>query len=233
VNLAATASDSDGTVSRVDFYRGTTLIGSSTSAPYAYADVGVAAGSYSYTAVATDNAGVSTTSSAVAVTVTAAGGGSLNAAAQANGGVATASSSYSANFPAAGANNGDRKGLNWANGGGWNDATASSYPDWLQVKFSSAQSIGEIDVFTVQDNYQSPSEPTAAMTFTQYGITSFEVQYWDGSVWVDVPGGNVTGNNLVWRKFTFTPVTTDRVRVLVNGALNSYSRITEIEAWTQ
>ena len=71
------------------------------------------------------------------------------------------------------------------------------------------------------------------MTFTKYGITDFQVQYWNGSAWVDVPGGNVTGNNLVWRKFTFTPVTTDRIRVLVNSALNSYSRITEVEAWTQ
>jgi len=235
VNLAATASDSDGTVTRVDFYRGTTLIGTKISAPYAYADVGVGVGSYSYTAVAVDNAGVSTTSSAVAVTVTAAGGGgsgAVNVAAQANGGVATASSAYNASYPAVSANNGDRKGLNWGSGGGWNDATTGNYPDWLQVTFSSAQSIGEIDVFTVQDNYQSPVEPTAAMAFTQYGITSFQVQYWDGSVWVDIPGGNVTNNNQVWRKFTFTPITTDRIRVLVSGALNGYSRITEIEAWT-
>jgi len=34
------------------------------------------------------------------------------------------------------------------------------------------------------------------------------VQYWNGSVWVDVPGGNVTGNNLVWRRFIFDPIST-------------------------
>ena len=56
--------------------------------------------------------------------------------------------------------------------------------------------------------------------------------YWDGSAWVTVPGGSVTGNNKVWRKFTFTAVTTSKIRVLVNGALNSQSRITEVEAWT-
>ena len=46
--------------------------------------------------------------------------------------------------------------------------------------------------------------------------------YWSGSAWLDVPGGNVTGNNLVWRKFTFAPVTTDRIRVLVNAVAAGY-----------
>ena len=46
-----------------------------------------------------------------------------------------------------------------------------------------------------------------------------------------VPGGSVTGNNLVWRKFTFPAVTTDRVRVVVNASLAGYSRIIEIEAY--
>ena len=68
---------------------------------------------------------------------------------------------------------------------------------------------------------------------TLYGITAFEVQYWNGSSWVDVPGGNVSGNNLVWRQFVFSAISTDRIRVLVNNALASYSRITEIEAWAQ
>src|SRR5262249_51906920 len=74
---------------------------------------------------------------------------------------------------------------------------------------------------------------TSSMTFTQYGLTAFQVQYWNGSAWVDVPGGNVTGNNLVWRQFTFAPISTDRIRVLVNSTQdNVWSRITELEAWT-
>lgn len=54
---------------------------------------------------------------------------------------------------------------------------------------------------------------------------------WNGGSWVDVPGGAVTANNLVWRQFNFTPLTTDRIRVLVNGAFGSYARIAELEAW--
>jgi len=71
------------------------------------------------------------------------------------------------------------------------------------------------------------------MTFTLYGITSFEVQYWDGANWVTIPGGNIVGNNNVWRKIVFTPVTTTKIRVLVNDSVDhAFSRITEVEAYT-
>ena len=131
----------------------------------------------------------------------------LNVAAQANGGVASASSTYSVNYPVKSVNDGDRQGLNWGNGGGWNDATVYQYPDWVKINFAGAQSISEIDVFTLQDNYANPVNPTPTLTFSQLGITDFQVQYWDGAAWVTVTGGNVTGNNLVWQKFTFASVT--------------------------
>lgn len=156
---------------------------------------------------------------------------SVNVALAANGGVASASSTYSTAYPAAAVNNGDRKGSNWGNGGGWNAASSNSYPDWVQVDFNGTKSIAEIDVFTVQDNYSAPQEPTGTQTFTSYGITDFEVQYWDGANWTAVPGGSVSGNNMVWRKFSFSAVSTTRIRVLVTNALGGASRITEIEAY--
>jgi hypothetical protein len=70
VNLAANASDADGTVAKVDFYNGTTLLGTDTTAPYTYSWTGVAAGTYSLTAKATDNGGAATTSTPVGITVT-------------------------------------------------------------------------------------------------------------------------------------------------------------------
>ncbi len=105
-------------------------------------------------------------------------------------------------------------------------------PDWVQVEFNNAKTIDEIDVVTVQDNFANPLVPTEAMTFTQYGITAFEVQYWNGSSWSTVPGGSVTGNNQVWRKFNFAPVTTSKVRVLVSATADPHTRITELEAWS-
>jgi len=71
LTMAAAASDSDGTVARVDFYVGTQLVGTDTSSPYTAAWNNVAAGSYSLTAVARDNAGGTRTSAAVGITVTA------------------------------------------------------------------------------------------------------------------------------------------------------------------
>jgi phosphatidylserine/phosphatidylglycerophosphate/cardiolipin synthase-like enzyme len=69
ITIAASASDSDGTISKVDFYNGSTLIGTSTTSPYTVTWSNVPAGSYSLTAVATDNGNMSTTSSPVSVTV--------------------------------------------------------------------------------------------------------------------------------------------------------------------
>ncbi len=155
----------------------------------------------------------------------------INVALASNGGVASASSQLGTGWPAAGANNGERKGLNWGNGGGWADGTANTYPDWLQITFNGMKTIDEIDVFGVQDNYQSPSEPTETMTFSYYGLAGFNVQYWDGSAWVNVPGCNVGGNNLIWKKFIFSAITTNKVRVQVNNALYGNSRITEVEAY--
>lgn len=69
ISISATASDADGTVSKVEFFNGTTKLGEKTTAPYAYTWTGVAAGTYSITAKATDNKGGSSTSAARAVTV--------------------------------------------------------------------------------------------------------------------------------------------------------------------
>ena len=62
VTVTAAANDSDGTVSRVDFFVGTTQIGSDATAPYSAAWSNVAAGGYNLTAKAVDNDGASTTS---------------------------------------------------------------------------------------------------------------------------------------------------------------------------
>ena len=230
VSLTATAEDSDGTVSKVEFHNGANLIGTATTAPYIYSWTGVVAGTYTITAVAYDNSGAATTTTAATVTVNASTT-RINVALQANGGVATSSSTYSSNYPVTAMNNGDRKGLKWGAGGGWNDATYNAYPDWAQVNFNAQKTVSEIDVFTVQDVFASPIEPTPSLTFTKYGITAFDVQYWNGADWVTVSGGSITGNNLVWRKITFPAVTTDRIRVVVYTSLAGYSRITEIEAY--
>ncbi len=73
VTINATASDADGTVSKVEFYDGTTRLGEDTSAPYSYSWIPTTTGSHSLTARATDNDGATGTSAAVNVTVAVSG----------------------------------------------------------------------------------------------------------------------------------------------------------------
>ncbi len=73
VQLTASASDADGTISKVDFYNGNTLITTENDAPYDWTWKNVPVGNYTITAKATDNSGNVTTSSAVSFTVGAAG----------------------------------------------------------------------------------------------------------------------------------------------------------------
>ncbi|MHB9024322.1 MAG: Ig-like domain-containing protein [Armatimonadota bacterium] len=71
VVMNATATDSDGTIDRVEFYEGENLLNTDTLAPYSYTWPNVPAGSYTLTAKAFDNDGVSSTSLARNIRVNA------------------------------------------------------------------------------------------------------------------------------------------------------------------
>jgi hypothetical protein len=71
IALSATASDPDGTISKVEFYNGAAKLGEALSTPYTYTITNAAAGTYTLTARAYDNNNLSTNSAAVNVTVTA------------------------------------------------------------------------------------------------------------------------------------------------------------------
>jgi hypothetical protein len=71
VTINATASDSDGTIARVEFYSGdgATLLGTDTSAPYSYRWKDPTTGTQLLRAKAYDNRGAVTTSASVSITV--------------------------------------------------------------------------------------------------------------------------------------------------------------------
>jgi len=69
ITIKATATDSDGTVTKVEFFHGTTLMGQDTTAPYSITWRNVPAGGHVLTARATDNRGAVTTSAQVRFTV--------------------------------------------------------------------------------------------------------------------------------------------------------------------
>src|SRR6185369_7007913 len=69
ITINASASDSDGTITQVEFYQGATLLNTDTSAPYSFTWNSVPAGSYSLTAKATDNRNAVTPSAPINITV--------------------------------------------------------------------------------------------------------------------------------------------------------------------
>src|SRR4051812_49603479 len=64
------------------------------------------------------------------------------------------------------------------------------FRSWLEVDFPASYAISQVNVFSVQDNWATPVEPTATQTFTLYGVRDFQVQYWTGTAWTTVPGAN-------------------------------------------
>lgn len=99
---------------------------------------------------------------------------------------------------------------------------------WLEVNFATVETINTVNLIGLQD--AAPVAPTLAMTFSVSGMVDFNLQYWTGTAWVNLPGGVVTGNNKVWYQLTFPDVTTNKIRVLVDGALGGAARIVEFEA---
>ena len=69
VTIQATASDSDGSVTNVQFLVGSTVISNRTTAPYAATTNGLPAGNYTLTAIASDNVGAKATNN-ISISVT-------------------------------------------------------------------------------------------------------------------------------------------------------------------
>jgi hypothetical protein len=100
ITLSVNAVDTDGTVSKVEYYNGTTLLGTSTAAPFSFNWVNAPAGNYVVTAKAYDNAGAASVSTPVNLHIggTAIVGGTLSGYYQRAPGNATISASAVTSF---------------------------------------------------------------------------------------------------------------------------------------
>ncbi len=186
--------------------------------------------SFTYTA-ADGNGGTATATVTVQVIPVS---GLVNYALTALGAVPSASSTFTdRNYSLTSAFDGEVAGTNWEQGGGWNDNTRGIWPDHLDVTFGGgAKSISEIRVYTLQNNFRAPVTPDENTDASTYGILDFQVQTWNGSAWVTVPGGMITGNTKALRVITLgASITTTQVRVLVTNGRVHYSRIVELEAY--
>lgn len=197
---------------------------------HTYMDDGV----YQATLRVTDSRGMQSLGVADVVINVEEAGGLVNYALISRGSTASASSTATArNYSAASAFDGDSTGVGWETGGGWNDNTRGIWPDNLDVTFGGgAKTISEIRVYTLQNNYHSPTVPDENTDASVYGILDFQVQTWNGLTWVTVPGGMITSNTKALTKITLgAPINTTKVRVLVTNGRVHYSRIVELECY--
>lgn len=89
--INANATDSDGTISKVEFFNGTTLLNSDASSAYSHTWSNVAAGTYTINAIATDNQGATATAT---ITVVVTGGNSGVAATLTKKGAGSATQTF-------------------------------------------------------------------------------------------------------------------------------------------
>lgn len=156
----------------------------------------------------------------------------------ASGSSVSASSTFipTPNYYTASVIDGNKATPNWningvISGNGWhgNSSNISVTPDWFEINFGANKNITQVDVVSIQDVQSSSTPPTLNTTFTLYGLTSYKVQYWNNTSWVDIV--NITGNNKVWRQFIFPTVTTNKIRIYMTGSSDGYARLAEVEAW--
>jgi hypothetical protein len=108
----------------------------------------------------------------------------------------------------------------------WGAAGSPNSQDWYELNVGSAKTVDEMRL------YFKDSRPAGA---TYRAPASYTVQYYNGSAWVDAasqvktpaaPRGNL---NMV----RFTPVNTQRLRVLMTHASGSKAGLTEVQAFNR
>ena len=149
IALSATAGDPDGSIARVEFYNGTTLIATDNNGADGWAINwnAVPQGSYALSAKAFDNANASGTSAPANVTVTS------TAPNLALSRPASASSQWSDACPAAKANNGSTDVSDSC--GGWSPSSTDGQP-WLQIDLGSPKRISALELVTRQNCCDQP-----------------------------------------------------------------------------
>lgn len=94
----------------------------------------------------------------------------------------------------------------------WTDGTPNKSPDWLALKFKQPHSIKRVVVYTEKES-----------------IKDYQIQSRKGDNWIDVARG--TNNNAAKIEQSFTPVTTDEVRLLVTATNGPHAIVNEMEVY--
>ncbi len=143
IAIGATATDANGSISKVEFFHGGTKLGEDTSSPYSFSWTNASAGTYSITARAIDNQGGATTSGARTITVTGTSRIVYNfdsSQAQLSGKMVAGNDSQIGSFFHIPSGN----GVNWtlpasSTAKFWYQGTAGTYHVWARVKASTSK----------------------------------------------------------------------------------------------
>ncbi|RFM33960.1 PQQ-dependent sugar dehydrogenase [Chitinophaga silvisoli] len=133
IEIDAAVSDATGAVTNVEFYQGATKIGEDADAPYTFTWTNAPAGTYSLTAKATDNQGLSATSIPVSITVS--NGSSSNLALNKN--VTVSGNENGVTMPGSAAVDGDIN-TRWS--------SAFEDPSYIYVDLGARYNISEVKI---------------------------------------------------------------------------------------
>ena len=244
--INATASDSDGSISKVEFFQGTTLLNTDTAAPFSFAWTNVAAGTYSLTAKATDNNNAVTTSSAITVISNAAP--SVSITSPPNAAIFTAPASITINASASDSDGSISKveffqgttllntdtaapfSFNWTNvAAGIYSLTAKATDNNNAVTTSSAISVTSnappaVSITSPANNaiFAAPANITINATASDADGTISVVEFYQGTTLIGtdtVSPFSVTWNNVVAGSYLLTARATDNRGAITTSAL--------------
>ena len=136
----------------------------------------------------------------------------LNVALASNGGVASASSTMAPAQRPGNVINNQRSGAGcWAAAAG-GTMQRGRFPDWIRST-STAEDDRPRGRLLGAGQLPEPGRADRHDDVHAVRLDGFSVQGWNGTEWVTL--GSVTGNKLVKRTVTFSPYTTDRIRIHV------------------
>ncbi|MET9249788.1 hypothetical protein [Nonomuraea sp. NPDC003709] len=106
----------------------------------------------------------------------------------------------------------------------WGGTTAGQ--DWYELNFGSAKTVNEVRL------YFKDSRPASA---TYRAPASYDIQYYNGSAWVSVPGQAKTPSapRANYNVVQFSAVSTQRLRVLATAASGARTGLTEIKVFNR
>ena len=130
--------------------------------------------------------------------------------------MASASSTFTG-YSASNVNDGNASTVQASNVS-WANNWPVSFPQWVELDFPSDRVIGRVEMFSS----------------TGYAVQAYDIAAWDGSTWNVVK--SVTGNAAVHNTLNFTPVRTNKLRLVAStgaAAQPIYARVNELETYCQ